>query len=66
MSRIRQKGTAPELAVRSLLSELGIRYRLNTRSLPGSPDLLNKRARKAIFVHGCYWHMQSTTTDGRN
>jgi DNA mismatch endonuclease (patch repair protein) len=56
MARVRQRGTKPELAVRSLLSELGARYRLNTRNLPGSPDISNKAARKAIFVHGCFWH----------
>jgi DNA mismatch endonuclease (patch repair protein) len=26
------------------------------KSLAGKPDLANKRARWAIFVHGCFWH----------
>jgi DNA mismatch endonuclease (patch repair protein) len=34
----------------------GIRFRRNVRSLPGSPDLVNKTRRFAIFVHGCFWH----------
>ncbi len=54
MSRVRQKGTSPELGVRALLSGPGVRYRLNVRSLPGPPDIASKRARKAIFVHGCF------------
>jgi DNA mismatch endonuclease (patch repair protein) len=56
MSRIRQRSTRPELAVRLVLAAAGIRYRCNCRSLPGSPDIANKSRRWAIFVHGCFWH----------
>jgi DNA mismatch endonuclease Vsr len=34
-------------------------YRLNVRSLPGSPDFANKRRKWAIFVHGCFWHQHT-------
>lgn len=56
MSRVRQKGTSPELRIASLLRELGVGYRKNVRSLPGSPDFANRKRRWAIFVNGCYWH----------
>ena len=56
MSRVRQKGTSAELAVRKTLHGLGARYRTNVRYLPGSPDIANKSKRKALFVHGCFWH----------
>jgi DNA mismatch endonuclease (patch repair protein) len=56
MAAIRQKGTLPELVVRKTLSSVGIRCRMNVRSLPGSPDLVNKLRKIAIFVQGCYWH----------
>lgn len=56
MAGIRQQGTTPELSVRAALSSLGIRYRLNVKSLPGSPDLVNRRRKIAVFVQGCYWH----------
>jgi DNA mismatch endonuclease, patch repair protein len=56
MAGIRQRGTAPELLVRRMLRTLEIGYRLNVRSLPGSPDIANKRKKFAIFVQGCYWH----------
>lgn len=56
LSRIRQKGTAPELAVRRILTRLGLRYRTAVRSLPGSPDIVNRKNKWAIFVHGCFWH----------
>lgn len=56
MSRIRGKDTGPELRVRQLAYALGFRFRLHRRDLPGSPDLVFASRRKAIFVHGCYWH----------
>ncbi len=56
MKRQRQAGTKPEVAVRSALSSLGVRYRLQNKSLPGSPDLSNVRRGWVLFVHGCYWH----------
>jgi DNA mismatch endonuclease, patch repair protein len=56
MSRVRQKGTAPELVVRRLLREMGVPYRLNVKSLPGSPDIVLTGRKKAIVVHGCFWH----------
>jgi DNA mismatch endonuclease, patch repair protein len=56
MSRIRQKGTAPELVVRQLLRELAVSYRLNVKTLPGTPDIVLTGQKKAIVVHGCFWH----------
>lgn len=59
MARVRQKGTRAELVVASVLRSIGATYRLNVRSLPGSPDFANKGKRWAIFVHGCFWHRHS-------
>ena len=56
MSRIRSKNTKPELIVRKVLHNAGIRYRLHAKDLPGKPDLSNKRRKFAIFVNGCFWH----------
>ena len=56
MSRIRGKGTKPELLVRSAAHRLGFRFRLHVRKLPGSPDLVFPRKKIALFVHGCFWH----------
>lgn len=36
---------------------MGAKYRLNVSDLPGSPDIANKSRRKAVFVHGCFWHL---------
>jgi len=56
MSRVRGKNTKPEMAVRSLAHRLGYRFRLHRSDLPGKPDLVFPSRRKAIFVHGCFWH----------
>lgn len=56
MAGIRGKDTGPELRVRRAAHALGFRFRLHRRDLPGSPDLVFPRLRKAILVHGCYWH----------
>lgn len=59
MARIRAKDTKPEMAVRQFAHGMGFRFRLHRRDLPGSPDLVFPRLRKAIFVHGCFWHLHS-------
>lgn len=50
------KDTRPEIAVRRVLRRLGIGYRLHRKDLPGRPDIALIGRRKAIFVHGCFWH----------
>ena len=56
MKRVRRSGTEAEQVVAAACRSLGLSYRLNVRSLPGSPDLANKSNRWAVFVNGCYWH----------
>jgi len=56
MRAIRSRDTVPELIVRSLAHRMGYRFRLCRKDLPGCPDLVFPRLRKAIFVHGCFWH----------
>ena len=56
MARIGSKNTAPELVVRQLLHAMGYRFRLHRKDLPGTPDIVLPGRRKAIFVHGCFWH----------
>jgi len=56
MSKVRSKNTSPELKVRKLVFSLGYRYRLHGKNLPGKPDLVFPSRKKAIFVHGCFWH----------
>ncbi|WP_248360513.1 very short patch repair endonuclease [Anaeromyxobacter oryzae] len=56
LGRIRQHGTSAELLVRQILHGLGLRFRVGARDLPGSPDIVNRSKRWAVFVHGCFWH----------
>lgn len=57
MRAIRAKDTKPELAVRQALRQAGFTgYRLHRRDLPGKPDIAFIGRKKAILVHGCFWH----------
>lgn len=56
MSRIHGKNTSPELKLRKMLWEAGIRgYRVHYK-LPGKPDIVFTRKKTAVFVDGCFWH----------
>lgn len=56
MQAVKSKDTTPELVVRRLLFGMGYRFRLHRRDLPGTPDIVFVSRRKALFVHGCFWH----------
>lgn len=56
MATVKSKNTKPELIVRKLVFSLGYRYRLHAKRLPGKPDIFFTGRKKAIFVHGCFWH----------
>lgn len=55
-SRVGQKDTQPELALRGALHRLGFRFRLHRRDRPGNPDIVFPSRKKVVFVHGCFWH----------
>ena len=57
MSRIRGADTKPEIIVRSLVHQMGYRFRLHRKDLPGKPDIVLPGRQKIIFVHGCFWHV---------
>ncbi len=59
MSRIRNSNTKPEMIVRKMVHQMGYRYRLHRKDLPGKPDLVFPGRRKIIFVHGCFFHMHN-------
>lgn len=56
MAGIKGRDTRPEIAVRRYLHAAGLRFRVNDRRLPGTPDIVFPRWRVAVFVHGCFWH----------
>lgn len=56
MRRVHSRGTRPEMIVRGIIRKMGVKYRSCPRNLPGKPDLVLVGQRKAILVHGCFWH----------
>jgi DNA mismatch endonuclease (patch repair protein) len=42
--------------LRKALSQSGLRYKVQVRSLPGRPDVVFSRAQVAVFCDGDFWH----------
>lgn len=56
MAKIRGKDTKPEKQVRSMLHRAGYRFSLHRKELPGKPDIVLRKYKTVVFVHGCFWH----------
>ena len=56
MAAIHSSSTKPELKLRRALWNLGFRYRVNDKRLPGKPDIVLPKYRTVVFIHGCFWH----------
>jgi len=56
MSLIRSRNTRPEVFVRSVVHRLGLRFGLHKSDLAGKPDIVLRRHKAVIFIHGCFWH----------
>lgn len=65
MSAVRSKNTQAELLVRRYLWSHGIRYRIYSTDLPGKPDIVIRRCKLVIFIHGCFWHGHEGCPRGR-
>ena len=59
MQSNRSRDTKPELALRSAVHALGLRYRVSAKPLAGlrrTADLVFPTAKVAVFLDGCFWH----------
>ncbi|MDV7134523.1 very short patch repair endonuclease [Williamsia muralis] len=56
MSKVRSRDTKPELALRRAIHARGGRYRLHPRDVVGTPDLVVRSKKVAVFVDGDLWH----------
>lgn len=56
MRGIGSRNTKPELLIRKRLFGMGFRYRINDRTLVGSPDIVFPKYHAVVFIHGCFWH----------
>lgn len=55
----RSRDTVPELALRSAVHRLGLRYRACCAPLAGmrrTADMVFRRQQVAVFMDGCFWH----------
>ncbi len=64
MGKIKSSDTLPEMMFRKALYAAGIRYRKNTKTLPGKPDVTIKKYNLAIDIRGCFWHSHEACPDG--
>ena len=56
MSNVKSKNTKPEMMVRKFLFSNGYRYRVNSKDLPGKPDIVLPKYKTVVFINGCFWH----------
>jgi len=56
MASIRGKNTRPEVTIRKMLWQKGIRYRIHNKKVFGTPDISIKKKNVAVFIDGCFWH----------
>jgi DNA mismatch endonuclease (patch repair protein) len=59
MQANRGRDTKPELALRSAVHALGMRYRVGLRPVTQvrrTADIVFTRAKVAVFLDGCFWH----------
>jgi DNA mismatch endonuclease, patch repair protein len=56
MRAIKSRDTGPELLVRRIARTIAPGYRLHRKDIPGRPDLAWVGKKRAVFVHGCFWH----------
>jgi DNA mismatch endonuclease, patch repair protein len=64
MRAIRSRGTAIEVEVEKIIRRLHVAYRRHLERLPGKPDFAFPEMKKAIFVHGCFWHQHTSKRCG--
>jgi DNA mismatch endonuclease (patch repair protein) len=59
MQSNKSRDTKPELALRSAVHALGLRYRVGAKPLAGlrrTADLVFPTVKVAVFLDGCFWH----------
>lgn len=52
----KSKNTKPELLVQEQLKKWGVHFDCHAKDLPGTPDIIFRKEKIAILVHGCFWH----------
>jgi len=56
MQAIRSKNTSIEIALRRELWKRGLRYRKNSKDIPGHPDIAFMAKKVVVFCDSEFWH----------
>ena len=64
MSRIMSKNTKPELKLRNILRKDGLSFSTYSKFL-GTPDMVFKKKKLAVFVDGEFWHGHNWLKKGK-
>jgi DNA mismatch endonuclease (patch repair protein) len=56
MRAVKSKDSRMEVAFRSALWRLGLRFYKNSKKLPGKPDIVFPKKKFVIFLDSCFWH----------
>lgn len=56
MAAVRNRDSKAEMLLRRELHRRGLRYRLHARDVLGTPDIVIRSRRVAVFVDGDFWH----------
>ncbi|MBD2871723.1 very short patch repair endonuclease [Paenibacillus arenilitoris] len=56
MRSVKSTHTKLEDRITKDLWQYGLRFRKNTKSLPGKPDISLKKKKKVVFIDSCFWH----------
>lgn len=64
MQSVRTEDTAPERVVQAVLRDLGHRFTVQRKDLPGKPDIVLPERSAVLLVHGCFWHGHESCDKG--
>jgi DNA mismatch endonuclease (patch repair protein) len=56
MKAVGNKNTKPEMIVRRYLHAQGFRFRIHSKKLSGTPDIVLAKYKYVIYINGCFWH----------
>jgi DNA mismatch endonuclease (patch repair protein) len=59
----RSTNTKPEVRLQQGLMARGLNFETHSKDLPGTPDIVFRASKMAVFVHGCYWHRHQGCKD---
>lgn len=54
--KLAKDGNGFEWAVRETLTRRGMRFEVDKKPIPGTPDIVFSTDKIAVFLDGCFWH----------